>query len=117
MKTSKHSFYCEKCNSPCLIYRKGKNHRVLVCPQCGVLATNGKAKLAGKIAKRAGKAILGEVPGASLVMEGLGLAGDIKKGLKTGNTGKGSEVQRIITDSKDKANYGERTINKVLYGE
>ena len=25
---------------PCEIYRKGKKHRVLVCPTCGVLATN-----------------------------------------------------------------------------
>ncbi len=24
----------------CTIYKKGKGHRVLVCPSCGVLATN-----------------------------------------------------------------------------
>lgn len=39
-KRKKRQFHCEKCGSPCEIYKKGKNHRVLVCPQCGVLATN-----------------------------------------------------------------------------
>jgi hypothetical protein len=39
MAKKKH-FHCQKCNSPCEIYKKGKKHRVLVCPQCGVLATN-----------------------------------------------------------------------------
>jgi len=36
----KHPFMCQKCNSECKIYSKGKKHRVFVCPQCGVLATN-----------------------------------------------------------------------------
>ena len=37
---TKKQFHCQKCNSACTIYKKGKKHRVLVCPQCGVLATN-----------------------------------------------------------------------------
>ncbi len=40
MKRKARQFHCEKCGSPCTIYRKGKKHRVLVCPTCGVLATN-----------------------------------------------------------------------------
>jgi len=39
-KRKKHQFHCEKCQSPCEIYKKGKKHRVLVCPKCGVIATN-----------------------------------------------------------------------------
>jgi len=44
MAKKKHAFHCEKCDSECMIYRKGRAHRVLVCPKCGVLATNGKFK-------------------------------------------------------------------------
>lgn len=36
----KHQFHCQHCNSPCEIYKKGKGHKVLVCPHCGVIATN-----------------------------------------------------------------------------
>lgn len=38
--TKKHPFHCQKCNSECKIYHKGKKHRVFVCPICGILATN-----------------------------------------------------------------------------
>ena len=40
VKKAKHQFHCQYCGDPCEIYKKGKKHRVLVCPQCGVLATN-----------------------------------------------------------------------------
>lgn len=40
MKKAKHQFHCQSCAAPCDIYKKGKGHRVLVCPNCGVLATN-----------------------------------------------------------------------------
>lgn len=40
MKKLKRTFHCERCGNPCTIYKKGKNHRVLVCPQHGVIATN-----------------------------------------------------------------------------
>lgn len=49
-KLAKNTFYCEKDGLPCTIYKKGKNHRVLVCPKCGVLATNGLLKSALDIA-------------------------------------------------------------------
>jgi len=38
--TKKRQFHCQQCGHACDIYKKGKNHRVLVCPSCGVLATN-----------------------------------------------------------------------------
>lgn len=40
MRKRKHQFHCQRCGLPCEIYRKGKGHRVLICPSCGVLATN-----------------------------------------------------------------------------
>jgi hypothetical protein len=36
----KHSFHCQVCNSELTIYKKGKKHRVLVCPTHGIIATN-----------------------------------------------------------------------------
>ncbi len=71
----KRQFHCQNCASACEIYKKGKAHRVLVCPSCGVIASN--PQVLGKIAKRGAKALIGEIPGASLIMEGVGLAGDI----------------------------------------
>jgi hypothetical protein len=46
----KHSFHCQTCGEECTIYKKGKGHRVLVCPKCGVLATN-PIKLGGIVGK------------------------------------------------------------------
>jgi hypothetical protein len=59
-KKHDHHFYCEHCKAQCMIYRKGKHHRVLVCPHCGVLATNG---LGGAIAKIGAKTLLKSIPG------------------------------------------------------
>jgi hypothetical protein len=36
----KHLWHCERCGNECMIYKKGKNHKVLVCPHHGVIATN-----------------------------------------------------------------------------
>jgi len=94
----KTQFHCNYCESPCEIYKKGKKHKVLVCPQCGVLATN--PSVVGKVVKRAGKAILGEIPGASLVMEGLGLAGDLTK-----KKSKDTPVSARTSPVKDRAYY------------
>ncbi len=47
MAKKKHQFHCEKCGQPCEIYKKGKKHRVLVCPECGVIATNPLPLVAG----------------------------------------------------------------------
>ena len=71
MKAKKHVFRCERCGAECMIYKKGKNHRVLVCPTCGVLATNGLLKKIGgflgsvphpgiQITKAAGSLLSGE---------------------------------------------------------
>jgi len=64
VKRAKHNFHCEKCASECTIYKKGKNHRVLVCPKCGVLATNpfSLGKAIGGIAKTV--PFLGQAVGA-----------------------------------------------------
>lgn len=51
---------------------------------CGVLATN--PGLLKSIGKRVAKAAIGEIPGASLVMEGLGLASDVAKSGKEKET-------------------------------
>jgi len=40
MARKKRQFHCGHCGSPCEIYKKGRRHRVLVCPHCGVIATN-----------------------------------------------------------------------------
>jgi len=76
MAKKRRQFHCQHCTAPCEIYRKGKAHRVLVCPNCGVLATN--PTVVGKVARRAGRALLGEIPGASLVMEAAGAVKDLK---------------------------------------
>jgi hypothetical protein len=57
MAKKKHPFHCEKCNSECMIYKKGKGHRVFVCPECGVLATNGRG-----IIRKVAKGLLRSVP-------------------------------------------------------
>ena len=44
------------CGSACTIYKEGRKHRVLVCPHCGVLATN--PTLAGSIFK----GVVGSIP-------------------------------------------------------
>ncbi len=59
----KHQFHCETCGSPCEIYKKGKKHRVLVCPKCGVIATNplplAAAAILGQKALKLGVNVLG----------------------------------------------------------
>lgn len=66
-KLPKHTFHCERCGSPCMIYKKGKAHRVLVCPHCGVLATNPFSFR--KSLKGATKGAIGSIPvvGGALV--------------------------------------------------
>ena len=59
MKKRKHQFHCQFCGMPCEIYKRGKSHRVLVCPSCGILANNpGKLsnifKATGKVFKSTG---------------------------------------------------------------
>lgn len=103
----KHAFHCQHCNNELEIFKKGKKHRVLVCPQCGIIATN--PTVVGKVLKRVGRSVLGEVPGASLVMEGIGLAGDLKK-----TSTKSTPTRKTETGFPTRS---ERIINKELYGE
>ena len=69
-KRKKRQFHCERCGNPCTIYRKGKAHRVLVCPMHGVIATNPfslKGALGGGLAGAAAGAPIagvGAIPGA-----------------------------------------------------
>ena len=68
------SFCCQRCGLPCTIYKKGKGHRVLVCPTCGVLATNPISLdkgIVGKVARTARTLPFGETVGTGL--EELGI--------------------------------------------
>ncbi len=95
----KRQFHCERCGNPCEIYKKGKKHRVLVCPECGVIATNPLPLLATaiptalKLGKKAGKLI------------GIGKGKESKEESRT---------QKIVTDSLDKPNKGERYVRMVM---
>lgn len=74
-KRAKRQFHCERCGNPCEIYKKGKKHRVLVCPQCGVLATNPFSF--GKSLKGAFRGAVGSIPvvGGAIVGAGEGFEG------------------------------------------
>jgi len=66
----KREFHCQQCNSVLTIYRKGKKHRVLVCPEHGVLATNpfsfGRAATGAATGGAVGTAVpvIGNIAGA-----------------------------------------------------
>lgn len=104
MKRKSHQFHCQACGSACDIYKKGKAHRVLVCPSCGVLATN--PTVLGKVAKGLLRSvpIVGDVA-AEFIGNGDGKAKNTKP-----------KADKVITDSLDKPNRGERIINRELYG-
>lgn len=93
VKKKKKQIHCI-CGTPADWYKKGKNHRVLVCSNCGIIANN-PAPLVG----------LALSAGASLLK---------KKLSKTTETTQ-TIPKTAVFDSKDKPNIGERTINKVLY--
>lgn len=95
MKRKKGVFHCNMCNSPCEIYKKGKSHRVLVCPKCGILATNPLPLI--PLAMMAGSALL-------------------SGGGKKDTTPSTPATQKIITDSLDKPNKGERYVKMALGG-
>jgi len=61
VKKQKRQFHCQTCGFPCEIYKKGKKHRVMVCPQCGVLATNPVALVAGIAGRAIAKRTIGAV--------------------------------------------------------
>lgn len=95
MRKQKHQFHCEKCNSGCTIYRKGKKHRVLVCPRCGVLATNPFS---------AGGALTGAATGATLgsVVPGIGTAAGAAAGGLIGGFLDGGQDEKRTTSRSDR---------------
>jgi hypothetical protein len=94
MAKRKRIFHCERCGNPCTIYKKGKAHRVLVCPQHGVIATNplplAVAAVAGKAALKVGKKVLGK--------------GNPKKEEASATPGR----QVLIHDDADKYNQADK---------
>lgn len=78
-----------------MIYRKGKNHRVLVCPRCGVLATNGLLKTGLDIATDF-------VPYGGLVKKGLSAVGlnPLDEKEKTSRMASSSSTDRFTTEER-----------------
>jgi len=91
-KVPKGTFFCERCKAGCLIYKKGKGHRVLVCPNCGVLATNGLLSLAG--------GAIGSVlaPGAGTVVGST--LGTVAEGLFQGKSSPEGARYRVPSQAK-----------------
>lgn len=58
----KHAFHCNQCNEPLSIYKKGKKHRVLVCPTHGIIATNPFSLAGAATGATTGAAIGSAVP-------------------------------------------------------
>lgn len=89
-----HAFHCSKCNSECTIYKKGKKHRVLVCPLCGVLATNPFS---------AGGALGGAATGATLgsVVPGIGTGVGAVAGGLIGGFLDGKKPEKVTTRSSE----------------
>jgi len=107
VKRKKHQFHCNNCNSECMIYKKGKAHRVLVCPQCGVLATNPFSL--GGLAK-------GIVKNTPVIGTAYSLAEE--SGLLGGSspTKEKPKSEKHIYDSLDKPNKNERYVKMALGG-
>jgi len=103
----KRQIICSKCENPCNIYKRGKKEKLIYCPNCGVIAHNPKP-FRKALLKRGARAVIGEIPGASALMEGVGLAGDLKSSKK--------ESTYRLSES-GKPTRSERIINKELYGE
>jgi len=97
----KRQFHCQTCGNPCETYRKGRKHKVLICPHCGVIATNPLPL-----------ALLAAAPS---IIEGVsGIFGKKKK--KAGKEEEEGGSKRIFYDSADKPNKGERYVKMALGG-
>lgn len=101
-KAPKRQFHCEKCGNPCTIYKKGKNHRVLVCPSCGVLATNPFSL--GKALRGAGKGVVRTIPGGDIV---AGIAEGFEGGKASAPT-MSRPSDRFTTEERVKVALGTR---------
>jgi hypothetical protein len=95
MMKKKRQLHCGICGSPSEFYKKGRKHRVLICPKHGVIASNPLPLLA--LASAALPTILEK--GSELL------------GKKTTSP---ITSQKVITDSLDKPNKGERYVRMVL---
>ena len=102
----KRSFHCQTCGCACEVYKKGKKHRVLVCPKCGVLATNPFS-----FGRTASGALLGAeigsiVPGVGTAV-GAGVGGVI--GSLTGRKSKKQDsTERFVEHVSHRYGLGER---------
>ena len=95
----KRQFHCEKCGNPCTIYKKGKKHRVLVCPECGVIATNPLPLIAAA------------APLALKAVKGVGAA----VGLSSKKSKTTDETSRtIIRDEKGKYEYKAKMFDEAM---
>ena len=95
-------FHCNECGAACEIYRKGKRHRVLICPNCGILATNPLPLLAAA----APSLIKGAV---GIGKKALGAVGLMKKSTPTTTTD--TPARQVITnryDNLDKYNSKDK---------
>jgi len=67
----KRVWHCNHCGSSCEVYKKGKKHRVIVCPRHGIIAANpgmlgGAIELASSFIPIPGAAMVGKVAGKML---------------------------------------------------
>ena len=97
MKKKKRQIYCS-CGNPVTIYKKGKKHRVFVCPQCGIIANN-PLPLAAIAAAAA----------PSLIEGAINLIGSKKSPKTRLSDGEASILPKTIKyDNLDKPNMAER---------
>lgn len=97
--SKKKQIYC-RCGGTASWYKKGKNHRVLVCSSCGIIANNPIPLLMAAASYLAPK-----------IIEKVSEKVSEKKPTQRDAT------PVIFTDSKDKPNYAERVINQVMKQE
>jgi hypothetical protein len=98
MKRNKHIFHCHQCGSATTTYKKGKKHRILVCPNCGILATNPLPLAA-----------LAAAAAPSLIEGAINLIGNKKTPKTRLSDGESPILPRTIKyDNLDKPNMAER---------
>lgn len=99
-RRSKKGVYCNLCHQKLTIAKKGK-HKYYICPIHGVIAYN-PLPLLGLVASAVAPTLIEKTK---------------EKIFKTPPTKDKQPIEHIITDSKDKPNYSERVINKVMHDE
>jgi len=105
MARKKRQFHCHECGSPTEIYKKGRGHRVLVCPRCGILATNPLPLLAPLLAAAA----------PMLIEKGGELISSVIQGKKTRSAGSGESAGSTLKrlSNFEKALLMERAERKI----